>query len=84
MKKNSIGKQLLFYVLVIGVIVLLGSLLYSRNGQGEADTYDDILNYFHNEQVVEVEITPKNVLLLQVDENGDGVGEKSVSYKLRA
>ena len=83
MKKNSIGKQLLFYVLVIGVIVLLGSMLYSKNGQGEADTYDDILNYFYNEQVVEVEITPKNVLLLQVDKDGDGTGETPISYKLR-
>ena len=83
MKKNSIGKQLLFYVIVIGVIVLLGSMLYSNNGGAEAETYDDILRYFEQHQVKEVEITPKNVLKLQIDDNGDGTIDRSVSYKLR-
>ena len=54
MKKNSIGKQLLFYVLVIGVIVVLGSILYSNDAGKEADTYDDILRYFDQKQVREV------------------------------
>ena len=54
MKKNSIGKQLLFYVIVIGVIVLLGRMLYSNNGGAEAETYDDILRYFEQHQVKEV------------------------------
>ena len=83
MKKNGIGKQLLFYVVVIGVIVLLGSMLYSNGNAEDADTYDDILRYFEQGQVREVEITPKNVLKLQIDGDGDGTVEKSVSYKLR-
>ena len=60
MKKNSIVRQLLFYVVVIVVIVLIGSMIYSNSSAQEADTYDDILNYFYNEQVKEVEITPKS------------------------
>ena len=80
MKKNSIVRQLLFYVVVIGVIVLIGSMLYSNSNTAEAPTYDDILNYFYNEQVREVEITPKNVLKLKVVVDGT---EQSVSYKLR-
>ena len=80
MKKNGIVRQLLFYVVVIGVIVLLGSMLYSNSNAAEATTYDDILNYFYNEQVREVEITPKNVLKLKVVVDGS---EQTVSYKLR-
>ena len=80
MKKNSIVRQLLFYLLVIGAIVLLGSMLYSKQNTQEAPTYDDILNYFYEEQVREVEITSKNVLKLKVVVDG---AEQEVSYKLR-
>ncbi|MBR7099078.1 MAG: AAA family ATPase, partial [Clostridia bacterium] len=55
-------------------------MLYSNSNAAEAPTYDDILNYFYNEQVREVEITPKNVLKLKVVVDGS---EQTVSYKLR-
>jgi len=80
MKKKGIVRQLLFYVLVIGVIVLLGSMMYTNKNAADEVTYDDVLNYFYGEQVREVEITPKNVLKLKVAVDGT---EKSVSYKLR-
>ncbi len=80
MKKKGIVRQLLFYVVVIGIVVLLGSMMYTNNNAKDDVTYDDILNYFYQEQVREVEITPKNVLKLKVDVDGT---EKSVSYKLR-
>ena len=80
MKKKSIVRQLLFYVVVIGIVILMGSLLYTGSGDKDEVTYDDVLNYFYNEQVTEVEITPKNLLKLKVVVDGE---EKSISYKLR-
>ncbi len=80
MKKKGIVRQLLFYVVVIGIVILMGSMLYTGRGGEDPVTYDDVLNYFYNEQVTEVEITPKNLLKLKVVVDGN---EKSVSYKLR-
>ena len=80
MKKKGIVRQLLFYVVVIGIVILMGSLLYTGQGGEDQVTYDDVLNYFYNEQVTEVEITPKNLLKLKVTLDGE---EKTVSYKLR-
>ncbi len=80
MKKKGIVRQLLFYVVVIGIVILMGSMLYTGSGSEDQVTYDDVLNYFYNEQVTQVEITPKNLLKLKVVVDG---AEKDVSYKLR-
>ncbi len=80
MKKRSIVKQLLFYVVVLVIIVLAGSFLTNGSRTQEKVTYDDVLRYFHNEQVREVTISPKNVVTMKVEV--DGV-EKDVSYKIR-
>ena len=80
MKKRSIIRQLLFYAVVLIVIVGMGSVLLNGVQTADDKTYDDILNYFYNEQVREVVISPKNVLTIKVVEDG---AEKTLSYKLR-
>ena len=80
MKKRSIIRQLLFYAVVLIVIVGMGSVLLNGVQTADDKTYDDILNYFYNEQVREVVISPKNVLTIKVVEDG---AEKMLSYKLR-
>ncbi len=80
MKKRSIIRQLLFYLVVLVIIVFMGSVLLNGNKTADEKTYDDILRYFQQDQVREVVISPKNVLTLKVVEDGS---EKMLSYKLR-
>ncbi len=80
MRKNSVGRQLLFYLFTIVLIAVLGWAMLDGNARQEAVTYDDILVYFQKEQVREVEITPKNLLKLVVEVDGQRI---PVSYKLR-
>ena len=81
MKKNGFIRQILFYVVFLVAIVLVLSTLFSDTGKQEAITYDDVLNYFHNKQVTEVTVSPKNELTLTVIENGT---PRTVSYKLKS
>ena len=80
MKKRSFVREILFYVLILGVIVVVLSSLFT-NGEGkERVTYDDVLRYFYNEQVTEVKISQKNVMTLTVVENGT---PRTVTYKIK-
>ena len=81
MKKRSFLSEILFYVVILVAIVVVLSTLFSNSGSQETVTYDDVLNYFYNEQVTEVTVTPKNVLQIKVLENGT---LKDVSYKLKS
>ena len=81
MKKRSFLSEILFYVVILVAIVVVLSTLFSNSGSQETVTYDDVLNYFYNEQVTEVTVTPKNVLQIKVLENGTF---KDVSYKLKS
>ena len=81
MKKRSFLHDLLFYAVVVVLIVVVLSSLFASGEQEENPDYGDIIEYFHNEQVREVEVSPKNVLTIKVEVDGE---EKQVSYKLKS
>ena len=81
MKQRNIIREILFFAIVIAVIVTALSFIFTRNNVKKEITYNDILVYFHNEQVREVRISAKNVVTLKI-ENADGKTEE-ISYRLR-
>ena len=81
MKKRSFLYEILFYLVILGAVILVLSALFKGGSQQETLTYDDVLNFFHNEQVTEVTVTSKNELVLTVVENGT---PRTVSYKLKS
>ena len=81
MKKRSFLHDLLFYAVIVVLIVVVLSSLFSDKNEEEVPTYDDIIAYFHNEQVREVKVSPDNLLTLKIEVDGD---EKQVSYKLKS
>ena len=80
MKQRSILREIIFYAIVIALIVVALSALFSSGTKKEKVTYDDIMRYFDQGQVREVTVSQKNVLKLVVEEDGK---EVTVSYKLR-
>ncbi len=84
MKKNSFLKEIGFYIVVLVVVVVLLSTLFSGGGEKDKITYDDIISYFHNEQVETVVVSNKNILTLGLDTNGDNAVDKTISYKLKS
>ena len=80
MKQRSILREIIFYAIVIALIVIALSALFSNGAQKEKVTYDDIMRYFDNGQVREVTVSQRNVLKLVVEKDGK---EVTVSYKLR-
>ena len=80
MKQRSILREIFFYAIVIALIVIALSALFSNGAKKEKVTYDDIMRYFDNGQVREVTVSQRNVLKLVVEEDGK---EVTVSYKLR-
>ena len=81
MKKRSFLHEILFYVVILVAIVLVLSTLFRSGTDQDKPTYDDVLNYFNNEQVKEVTVTSKNVLQMKVLVDGE---EKDISYKLKS
>ena len=81
MKKRGFLHELLFYLVILGGVVLVLSALFRGGSQSEALTYDDVLNYFYREQVTEVVVSSKNELVLTVVENGT---PRTVNYKLKS
>ncbi len=81
MKKRSFLHDILFYAVIVVLIVVVLSSLFSRGSEEEEPTYGDIITYFQNEQVREVVVSPKNVLTLTVEVDGD---EKQISYQLKS
>ena len=73
--KNNL-KIILFYVVIIGAILLAIALLLGKS-KGEAETFDKIMEYFRNEQVTEFRVDDKNVLYLKLKTDN-----KVVEYKL--
>ena len=82
MKKNNFVKELLFYLIIIAVIIVSISALYSGGSGAKEITYKDVIAYFQNEQVTEVYVSNKNILTLTLKEGVDGAPQ--VSYKLRS
>ena len=81
MKKRSFLHDLLFYAVIVVLIVVVLSSLFSDRQAEEIPTYDDIIAYFHNEQVREVKVSPDNLLTLKVEIDGE---EKQISYQLKS
>ena len=81
MKKRGFLHELLFYLVILGGVILVLSALFRGGSQSEALTYDDVLNYFYREQVTEVVVSSKNELVMTVVENGT---PRTVSYKLKS
>ena len=80
MKKKSFLHDILFYGVLVALIVVVLSSLFSSGNGSETLTYDDVLEYFQKEQVREAVVSPKNVLTMVVEIDG---AEKQVSYKLK-
>ncbi len=78
MKKRGFLQEMLFWVILVAVIVVTMSALFSDSGKQAALTYDDVISYFQKEQVKELVITPKNVLEITLQDGS------SVTYKLRS
>ncbi len=54
-KKNSFGRQLLLYVVLIGVIIVMLSSLFYKDTKGTAiDNYSDLAGYIQRNEVKEV------------------------------
>ncbi|MBQ8213346.1 MAG: ATP-dependent zinc metalloprotease FtsH [Clostridia bacterium] len=81
MKKRNFLSEILFWLILIGVIVVLLTTLFSGDSAEEPLTYDDVIKYFQNEQVTELTVTPKNELKMTIMENGT---PKTVTYKLKS
>ncbi len=81
MKKRGFLHELLFYLVILGGVILVLSALFKGGNQTEPLTYDDVLNYFYREQVTEVTVSAKNELVMTVVENGT---PRTVSYKLKS
>ncbi len=74
MKKNL--KHILFYVVLIAILVVVCALIFKQTGNKEVITYDDIVRYFTNEEVVKFSLDYNNDLTLELK---DG---KTVEYRL--
>jgi len=81
MKKRGFLHELLFYGIILIAIVFVLSTLFSSGNKKEKLTYDGVVSYFANNQVVSVEVSAKNKLTMNVIEAGE---EKTVSYKLKS
>ena len=79
MKKNSIIREILFYVIILAVIVVVISSIngnWGSNKPKEIESYDKLVSYFNAEQVKEVEVSAKGVVTLKLTDGS------SYTYKL--
>ncbi len=74
MKKNL--KHILFYAVLIAVLIAVCVLIFKQTGNKDTITYDDIVRYFTNEEVVKFSLDYNNDLKLELK---DG---KTVEYRL--
>ncbi len=74
MKKNL--KHILFYVVLIAVLIAVCVLIFKQTGNKDTITYDDIVRYFTNEEVVKFSLDYNNDLTLELK---DG---KTIEYRL--
>ncbi len=78
MKKRGFLQETLFWVVLVAVIIVAMSALFSGGDGKKVLTYNDVIAYIKNEQVKELVITPKNVMEMTLQ---DGT---SVTYKLKS
>ncbi len=84
MKKGYI-KTLVFYIVLILVVILAVSVLFSDKKE-EKLTYSDVIGYFKSDRVIEFTVDDSFYLTMKIDEldeNGVPLGElKTVGYQL--
>ncbi len=80
MKKRSFLREIFFYVIMLGLIVVVLSQIFSGGKTEEVLSYDDVINYLNQDKVKEVVISPDNLLTMKI---ADEAGERTVSYQLR-
>ena len=76
MKKRSIIHDLLFYGIIIALIVVVLSTMFTDSGKQEPLTYDQVNRYITEGQVTEVYISNQDILTLKL------VDGTEVSYEL--
>ena len=76
MKKRSIIHDLLFYGIIIALIVVVLSTMFTDSGKQEPLTYDQVNRYITEGQVTEVYISNQDILTLKL------VDGNQVSYEL--
>ena len=81
MKKRNFLSEVLFWLVLIGIIVVVLTTLFSGDSQSEPLTYDDVIRYIQSGQVTELTVTPKNELKMTIVENGT---PKTLTYKLKS
>ena len=81
MKKRNFLSEVLFWLVLIGIIVVVLTTLFSGDSQSEPLSYDDVIRYVQSGQVTKLTVTPKNELKMTVVENGT---PKDVTYKLKS
>ncbi len=79
MKKRGFLHELLFYGIILAAIVFVLSTMFNTGEEPAPLTYGQVIEYFAENKVLGVEVTPDNVLILEID------GEtKHRDYQLRS
>ena len=78
MKKKSNLKLALIYIVAIALMIVI-MMQFFKAPETEKTTYDDIVRYFLNEEVVKFQLGNDNVLKITVK---DGDATKELSYEL--
>ncbi|MBQ8310883.1 MAG: ATP-dependent zinc metalloprotease FtsH [Clostridia bacterium] len=85
MKKNSIGRQLLFYAVVfVIIIVMLSTLMQNNTASTEIKSYDELYKYVTTDRVKEITLYDGNQLTVVIDkdEAGADIEPKTYTYTL--
>ena len=80
MKKHSIVRELLLYVVLLCGIILVLSFLFSGGSQKETLTYDDVIRYVNSEEIRAVHVSNKNIVTLTLATEDGKTVEKT--YKV--
>ncbi len=79
MKQRSIIREIIFYAVVIALIVVALSALYSSGTKQEKKNYGDVVTYIANEQIAEFVVTPGHIVKLKLTD-GTEVSVKLGEY----
>ena len=92
MKKRSFVREILFYAVILGIIILVLTTFFSDEGK-EPITYETVIRLVKSEAVEEIVVTEDNVVSLKLKNREDlyelygqlGVkGGEEVTYQLRS
>ena len=78
MKKRGFLHELLFYVIILAAIIFVLSTLFSNSEEPEPLNYGQVIEYFADNKVTAVTVTPDNVLIMEIKDGG------TLEYQLRS